>query len=142
MPLLLFCFDVFLYVLQSFYQVFCFFLNGFACHMRLDNILFSFLCTFSLKPQNSEYFFFKLTILDFSSLISSDSRFRSHFITAINTLFASSRVRQNTLKPSAYLTNNISFNLVFLSSWYLTFPLILPSDFNTSYVCLVGISSH
>lgn len=103
---------------------------------------FSFLWTFILKPKDSEYFFFRSTILDFSSLISSGSRFRSHFFTAINTLFASSRVRQNTLKSSAYITKNIPFNLVFLSQWYLTFPSILPSDFNTFYECLVGISSH
>ena len=65
--------------------------------------------SFSLKPRKSEYPFFRLTILDFSGLISSPSRSFSHIVAAANIFTASLRHLQNSLKSSAYRTIKISF---------------------------------
>ena len=76
----------------------------FTTYLVLPFDFLPFLTALILNPKNSEYCRFRLTILDFSGLISRPNLLCSQPFTAMNIFWASLRYRQNILKSSAYLT--------------------------------------
>ena len=75
-----------------------------TAYFAVPLLLTPFLTALSLKPRKSEYCLFKLTILDFSGLMSSPSRSFSQSLVAAKSFTASLRLRQKILKSSAYRT--------------------------------------